>query len=159
MHLTKYLSTGSIRVGLESVDKNEVINRTVDLLAGAEEVIDLEEVRRMVLKREAMLSTGVGKGLGLPHAKTAAMAGTAAALSITTNPIDFDAFDGEPVRIVFLLVGPSEDQAAHIRTLSRISRIMSVSETRDKVVSAGSPEEVFAAIEHAERALLEDPNG
>ncbi len=159
MHLTTLLSVDSIRTGLESRDKTTVINQTIDLLAGSEHVLDLDEVRRVVWEREASMSTGVGKGLGLPHAKSDSMRHTVAAISVTRSPIDFGAFDGEPVRIIFLLVGPVEDQALHIRTLSRISRIMHDQNTRNQVIGAGSASEVFDAICRAENALLEVSHG
>ncbi|MFT5143381.1 MAG: mannitol/fructose-specific phosphotransferase system IIA component (Ntr-type) [Rhodothermales bacterium] len=155
MYLTDLLSPNTIRVGLLGTDKNEIIGQTIDLLADSEFVTDLEVVRNVVMGREAQMSTGVGKGLGLPHGKTSAATGSVAALSVTAEPIEFDAFDGEPVRIVFLLVGPPEAQTLHIRTLSRISRIMNSGATRKLVLEATSPEEVYQAIHQAEEVLLE----
>jgi mannitol/fructose-specific phosphotransferase system IIA component (Ntr-type) len=155
LYLTDLLSPNTIRVGLLGTDKNEIIGQTIDLLADSEFVTDLEVVRNVVMGREAQMSTGVGKGLGLPHGKTSAATGSVAALSVTAEPIEFDAFDGEPVRIVFLLVGPPEAQTLHIRTLSRISRIMNSGATRKLVLEATSPEEVYQAIHQAEEVLLE----
>jgi fructose PTS system EIIA component len=155
LYLTNLLSPKTIQVGLPGTDKNEVIGQTIDLLADSEFVTDLEVVRSVVMEREAQMSTGVGKGLGLPHGKTPMATGSVAALSITAEPIEFDAFDDEPVRIVFLLVGPPDAQTLHIRTLSRISRIMNSGATRKLVLEATSAEEVYQAIHQAEEALLE----
>lgn len=132
-----------------------MIEAAIGLLAGDERVLDLEEVRKVVFERESQMSTGVGKGLGLPHGKTPSMTTSAGALCVTAGPIDFNAFDGEPVRIVFLLVGPPDAQSIHIRTLSRISRIMNDDQVRQRVLDAKRPEEVFEIIAEAEKAILE----
>ena len=155
MQLTSLLSPETIRVGLPGADKGEVIGATVDLLAGDPRVLDLEEVRKVVFERESQMSTGVGKGLGLPHGKTPSMTQSAGALSITAGPVEFMAFDGQPVRIVFLLVGPPDAQTIHIRTLSRISRIMNNDQLRQRILDADSSQVVFDIIAAAEKAILE----
>ncbi|MBO6575583.1 MAG: PTS sugar transporter subunit IIA [Rhodothermales bacterium] len=156
MHITNLLSPKTIRVGLQAGSKEDVISRVVDLIAGDGRVTDIEDVRSVVLDRESTMSTGVGKGLGLPHGKTASMRNSIAALAITREPVDFDAFDGQPVRIVFLLVGPPEAQAVHIRTLSRISRLMSRDDVREAVLAARTAKAVYAVIAKAEATLLND---
>ncbi|MFT4605428.1 MAG: mannitol/fructose-specific phosphotransferase system IIA component (Ntr-type), partial [Rhodothermales bacterium] len=80
---------------------------------------------------------------------------SAGALSITAGPVEFMAFDGQPVRIVFLLVGPRDAQSIHIRTLSRISRIMNNDQLRQRILDADSPQVVFDIIAEAEKAILE----
>lgn len=155
MQLTSLLSPETIRVGLPGSDKDEVIGAAVDLLAGDARVLDLEEVRKVVFEREAQMSTGVGKGLGLPHGKTSSMTASAGALCVTAGPVEFQAFDAEPVRIVFLLVGPPDAQSIHIRTLSRISRIMNNDDLRQRILDAERPEVVFEIIAEAEKAILE----
>jgi mannitol/fructose-specific phosphotransferase system IIA component (Ntr-type) len=155
MHITALLSPSTIQVATPASDKAAAIDRTLDLLKDSPLVADLDQVRRVVIERENYMSTGVGKGLGLPHGKTTGMKGSAAALSVLAQPVDFDAFDGEPVGIVFLLVGPPEAHTLHIRTLSRISRLMNQAGTRNAVLQAQTPEEVYGVIERAESALLE----
>lgn len=154
MQITSILSPETIRVGVAATDKESVINQAVDLLRGSDKVADLETVRRVVLEREREMSTGVGKGLGLPHGKTSSMKGSASSLIVTSDGIDFDAFDDEPVRIVFLLVGPPESQSVHIRTLSRISRLMNDPENREAVLEADSAEAAYEVIDRAEKDLL-----
>ena len=154
VQITHLLSPRTIRVNVNAESKTDLIGQALDLLADSDKVTDLEEVRQVVLEREEAMSTGVGKGLGLPHGKTTAMKGSAAALLVTRDPVDFDAFDGEPVRIVFLLVGPPEAQTVHIRTLSRISRLINDADIRRQVLEAQSPKAVFDLLQEAEISIL-----
>ncbi len=99
------------------------------------------------------MSTGVGKGLGLPHAKTAAVNGILAALAVCKHPVDFESIDNEPVRIVFLLVGKQDAKSQHVRILSRISRMMNQKDTRDRILAATTSEELLSVIEEVESQL------
>lgn len=136
-------------------DKQSAIHGTLSLLDGDERVLNMEEVRGVVLERESQMPTGVGKGLGLPHGKSPFVKSSVAALALTDQPVDFNSFDGEPVRIIFLLVGPPDAQSTHIRTLSRISRIMNSDSFRERLLAATSAEDVYTLIAGAEKAIEE----
>lgn len=145
------LSPEVVEVHMEAADKFDVISQMVDLLDGANESIhDLEQVREAVFEREKRMSTGVGKGLGLPHAKSPAVEKTLAAFATTKTPIDFDAIDGEPVQIIFLLVGPESAKSQHIKLLSRISRLMNRRELRERLLEAETPAEVIEVFRESE---------
>ncbi|AEN73111.1 putative PTS IIA-like nitrogen-regulatory protein PtsN [Rhodothermus marinus SG0.5JP17-172] len=145
----------TIRVGLPGHTKEEVLNHLIDLLRGHPAVRDLEAVRQAVLARERMMSTGVGKGLGLPHAKTPAVTTTVAAFAITAEPVEFDAIDQQPVRLLFLLVGPGAAKSQHIKLLSRISRLMNRDGFRTRLLEARTPEEVLHLFEEGESQLVD----
>ncbi|CAM3242419.1 PTS sugar transporter subunit IIA [Rhodothermus bifroesti] len=149
------LSPETIQVGLPGRTKEEVLNRLIDLLRGHPAVRDLEALRQAVWVREQMMSTGVGKGLGLPHAKTSAVTGTVAAFAITAEPVDFEAIDQQPVRILFLLVGPETAKSQHIKLLSRISRLMNRDSFRLRLLEARTPEEVLHLFEEGESQLVD----
>jgi len=149
------LTPSTIRVGLPGQTKDEAINALVDLLRGQPGVRDLEGVRKAVFDREAIMSTGVGKGLGLPHAKTSAVDDTVAAFAISQQPIEFGAIDNKPVRLLFLLVGSEQAKSQHIKLLSRISRLMNRESFRERLLQAQSPEDVLAAFAEGESELLE----
>lgn len=147
------LSADRIHLRLPCASKEDVINIMVDMLDGHPSVRDLEDVRQAVFEREELMSTGVGKELALPHAKTASVSGPVAVFALTRRPIDFEAMDERPVRIVFLLIGPEEASSLHIKLLSRISRIMNRDEFRERLLSASSEEEVLDTFEEAESQL------
>lgn len=149
------LSPRTIRVGLPGQAKEEIIDRLVDLLDDHPAVVDLDRVRGAVFEREEVMSTGVGKGLALPHAKTSAVTDTVAAFAITAEPIDFGSIDNEPVRLVFLLLGPETAKSQHIKLLSRISRLMNRDPFRERLLKAPGAEEVLEIFEDGESQIME----
>lgn len=149
------LTPSTVRVGMEAASKEEVLDQLIGLLADNPAVEDLDKVREAVLQREEMMSTGVGKGLALPHAKTSGVQRTVAAFAITSQPVDFNAIDDEPVRLFFLLVGNEEARSQHIRILSRISRLLNQDAFRERLLRADSAEAVIAIFEEGDLQLVE----
>lgn len=131
-----------------------MLDNLVRLLERQPQVRDLEEVRRAVRARESVMSTGVGKRLALPHAKTSAVTDTVAAFAITEKPVEFGAIDNEPVRLLFLLVGTEEAKSTHIKLLSRVSRLMNRDAFRERLLRAPSPEIVLKLFEEGETELI-----
>jgi PTS system fructose-specific IIA component len=153
LSISDLLSPETVRVGMPGTEKDEVINAVVDLLDGHPAVEDLEAVRHDVFEREAQMSTGVGLGLALPHARTTAVTETVAALAITKEPVPFEAHDGEPVRLLFLLVGPEQARGRHIRLLGRVSRLMNHDPFRRQLLAATTTDEALALFRDADAEL------
>jgi len=151
--LNQLLHPDQVRIGLPGTTKVEVINALVDLLDGHPGVDELEAVRSAIFEREEMMSTGVGKGLGLPHAKTSALSETLAAFATTAEPVDFGAIDSEPIRLLLLLAGPEEHKSQHVKILGRISRLVSRDPLRQQLLAAESPESVIESLRKGEAAL------
>ncbi len=154
MQIRELLSEETVVVGLTTENKTTAIADVIELLANHGAIDDIEAVRAAVVEREALMSTGVGKGFALPHAKTRSVQASVAALAITEDPIEFDAVDGEPVRIIFLLVGPLDAKAQHVRILSRISRLMNRDDVREKFLSATTNTELLKLVEESESQIL-----
>src|SRR6056297_755335 len=153
LSISDLLSPETVRVGMPGTEKDEVINAVIDLLDGHPAVEDLDAVRRDVFEREAQMSTGVGLGLALPHARTIAVTETVAALATTKEPVPFEAHDGEPVRLLFLLVGPEQARGRHIRLLGRVSRLMNHDPFRRQLLAATTSDEALALFRDADAEL------
>jgi len=153
MHIHELLSIDTVEIGLSADGKVDAITRMVNMLSGHPAVSDLEKVRKAVLERENIGSTGVGKGIALPHAKTSAVNSTAAVFVTTNEPIEFDSLDGRPVNLIFLLVGNSESKSEHIRILSRISRLLNQDELRIKFLESSSGKELLQRLKDEEMLL------
>ncbi len=151
MKISDILSTDVIAVNLETSDKDDAIRKVIELGAKSGRILDNEKVSKTIFEREKLVSTGVGKGFAIPHGKTDSISDVVAAFAITKEPIDFDSIDGEPVRFIFLLIGKENLLNTHIKLLSRISRLMNKDEFRDKLLEAGSPEEVLAIFKDEEK--------
>lgn len=143
MKLSDLLHKDFIIAELKSTAKEDVINELIELFQNDSRVIDLKKVRDAVLDRERIMSTGVGKGFAIPHGKTNAVNEILAAFGKTDNPIDYQALDNQPVHLVFLLVGKDNMVSTHIKLLSRISRMMTKEDFREKLMLAKSSEEII----------------
>jgi len=96
----------------------------VDALSKAEGIRNKEELVKVLLSREVLGSTGIGQGVGIPHGKTNSIKKLVAAFGISHQGVNFDALDGEPVYIFFLLVAPEDSAGPHLKGLARISRLL-----------------------------------
>ena len=135
--------------------KDDIINQLIDLFGTDDRIADLETVRATVIERENIMSTGVGNGFAIPHGKTDAVNEIVAGFAKTNNPIDFEALDGQPVNLVFLLVGKENMVGPHIKLLSRISRMMNKEEFREKLIAAKSSEEIYNIFCEEEKNYIE----
>lgn len=151
MKVYELLQTKNILTEFKSENKNDVINELVDLLKGNEHITDLEEIRKCVFEREEKMSTGVGKGFAIPHGKTNSVTDILAAFGKSETPIEYNSLDGEPVHLVFLLIGKENLLAKHIKLLSRISRLMNNEDFRRKLVEASSQDEILKIFEEEEQ--------
>ncbi len=154
IQIHQLLRPESIRVGLPGETKAQVLEGLIGLLDGHPGVRDVRRVYEAVSDREQVMSTGVGKGLALPHAKTAAVLETVAAFAVTEHPIPFGAIDDQPVRLLFLLIGTEEAKSQHLKILSRISRLMNREAFRDELLHAHDAADVIRIIEQGETELL-----
>ena len=143
MKIVDLLSEQVIRTNLPGTSKNDVINAIIDLAASQDRVLDKEKVRKAIFEREKIMSTGVGAGFAIPHAKSDAVSDIVAAFAVTAEPIDYQSLDDQPVRIVFLLVGRENMVGPHIKLLSRISRLMNSEEFRNRLLEAATPKDVL----------------
>ncbi len=152
MLLTELLSPERVRIPFEATERDAVVRELVNLLAADGGVTDADQVYRAVMEREAVLSTGIGHGVAIPHGKSRAATELSMAVGVTSTPVPFDALDGEPVRLVFLLVGPESAAGPHIKALSRISRLVREPSIRERLLSAESAEGFLDALREAEGA-------
>lgn len=143
MKITDILSVESIETGVQAENKEELLNRIMDLAVKSGKILNREIAMKEVLERERIMSTGVGKGIALPHAKTNSVSDSVGALTILSNPIDFQSLDGEAVSIVFLLLGKENNVGNHLRLLSKISRLMNNDFFRKQLLESSTPEEAL----------------
>jgi PTS system nitrogen regulatory IIA component len=151
MTLMDILSPQSVIVGLRGETKEEIIEELVDALAAGATISDREKVLQAVLEREKIMSTGIGDGIAIPHGKSDAVVRLAAALGTQKRGVDFEALDGEPAFVFFLLVSPANVSGPHIKALARISRLLKNDEFKKKLISASSAPEIMAVVESEER--------
>ena len=153
MNLSEALSPETIRIPLAAGEKEDVLRELVSLLPASAEPENREKIYRCVWEREQQMSTGIGQGIAIPHGKCDVVSETQITFGLTESPIDFESLDGEPVQIFFLLVSPPEMTGPHIRTLARISRLLSSDGVRSELAGAKSADEVLALFRREEPEL------
>ena len=153
MNLLDILSPKSTIVDLKGESKEDIIAELVNSLVVGDAITDRDQVLQAVLDREKIMSTGIGDGIAIPHGKSAAVTELVAAMGTQRRGIDFDALDGEPAFVFFLLVSPANVSGPHIKALARISRLLKNDEFKKKLIAANSAEEIIATIEAAERDI------
>lgn len=142
MKLTDLLTDKTIEIGLKAENKDQLLKSMLDIAERSGQVIDKNEVIKEIFKREKIMSTGVGKSIALPHAKTNSVKGPTSSFAILENPVDFDSLDGEPVELVFLLLGRESDVTLHLKLLSKVSRILNNESYRLELCRSKTIEEV-----------------
>ena len=146
MKIMEFLSTKAVTTHLKSTTKEEIIRELVELLHAAGGIQDKEEIIMAVLARESLGSTGIGQGVGIPHAKSNSVGKLIAAFGLAPKGVNFDSLDGEPAYIFFLLVAPEDSAGPHLKALARISRMLKDKYFRDMLKKAKDEKEILHII-------------
>lgn len=148
--IAEYLPKRGIKIFLNSTEKSAVIGELVELLCDVYGLKSKDDILKAILEREEMMSTGVGYGVAIPHAKTDVVSSPKMVAGLSKNGIDFDSIDGQPARIFFLLISPKNGSGEHVRILSELSRILNNPEAREKALSAQNDKEFLETIKFYE---------
>jgi fructose-specific phosphotransferase system IIA component len=153
MRLTEILKPQNVLTPMQATTKNQAIAELVDLLAKNGEIQDANAVLNAVLEREMTRTTGIGNGLAIPHGKCSGTSQLVMAIGKLAAPIDFQAIDGKPVSLIWLLASPPEKTGPHIHALARISRLMTSEKFRQALAQAKSGQEIYDVIVQQDNAL------
>ena len=150
MKISEILDPRAVKINLAASTKEEVLKELVGILAQMEQIGDPRSIVKALLEREGLGSTGIGQGIAIPHGKTDTVHRLIAVLGISKKGINFDALDGEPVYIFFLLVAPKDTAGPHLKALAQISRLLRDSYFCELIRRAETPEQVFQLIKNEE---------
>ena len=124
MRITDLLDSKSICLEGTPGSKNEALDQMVDLMARSGKINDLEAYRRQVYLREEESTTGIGDGIAIPHGKCDAVTRPGLAAMVVREGVEFDALDGEPVNLIFLIAAPNTEDNVHLDVLSKLSVLL-----------------------------------
>jgi mannitol/fructose-specific phosphotransferase system IIA component (Ntr-type) len=130
-------------VFLTADDKTHALNQIVDALCTSPAVTDCEALRKAIFDREKILSTGIGLGVALPHAKIASVADFVIALGILIEPIDYGALDDRPVQIIVMIAGPMQRQSDYLKILAQITLGLKNRGLRESLIAAKTVQDVL----------------
>ena len=143
MNLLDIITPECVKAPLEATDKRGAIDELVDLLAEQDRIQQADVLKEAVWTREQTRTTGIGHGLAIPHGKSEGLSEIVMAIGKPAEPMDFEAIDGQPVRLIVLLASPPDKNSDHIQALARVSRLMTLEDFRSKVYEAASGEEIW----------------
>lgn len=150
MPLADLLSPKAVVSKLHARCKREALSALADraaALTGA----DASAIRDALMEREKLGSTGVGRGVAIPHGKIDGLAAMTGLLARLDQPIDFEAVDEQPVDLIFVLLAPADASAAHLKALAKVSRLLRDERVREALRGAETPEALFAIAVDSER--------
>jgi len=150
MKLSQLLTADLIRIGLHHTDKKGIVGELVGILADAGRIQNSEAVIEAAMEREAKGSTGLERGVAVPHCKTTAVTELLCSMAIAREGIDFDAADGKPSSIFIFLAAPPGMSGPHVRALANIAALSQNDEFLRAVREASSPEEALSIIKEEE---------
>jgi mannitol/fructose-specific phosphotransferase system IIA component (Ntr-type) len=137
---------------LKATNKEGVIREMVESLraAGQFRGTDLEDIIRAILKREFLGSTGIGRGVAIPHTKHNSVERLVGTVALSNKGIAFDSLDGEPVHVFVLLISPQDRPGDHLRALENVSRSLRDDNFVRALRAATTREEIIALLERAD---------
>lgn len=143
MRIADYAAADLIATGLEAHSKDELLQQMVGMLVRSQRVPGSDVLMQELLKREHIMSTGIGGGIALPHALSNDVRDLVMVFAHTREPIDFQALDGHPVDLVFMLVGPKSASSIYLKLLARVSRLLQNEDFKQRLRRADTPELVL----------------
>jgi nitrogen PTS system EIIA component len=147
MKIMDFLNHEAVTANLEAKDKEGTIRELVDLLYKAGAIKDKDKLIKILLSREALGSTGIGQGVGIPHGKSEGVTQLVAAFGLSQRGVSFDSLDGESVHIFFLLVAPQDSAGPHLKALARISRLLKDRSFREALKQCKDEKSILRLIE------------
>lgn len=135
MKIEEFLSKKAISADIKAIKKEDILRELTDLLIEAGDIDKKDRVKlvEQLMAREALGSTAIGQGVGIPHAKSECVNKLVAAVGISKKGVDFDSLDADTVHIFFLLIAPSDSSGPHLKALARISRLLKDKYFRDSL--------------------------
>jgi len=149
MHLGDFISPDSVLPSLRAKTKKQLLQELSSRAARRTGLFE-RVIFDVLLQRERLGSTGLGQGIAIPHGKVPGLKGIVGIFARLAEPIDFDAVDGEPVDIVFLLLAPEGAGADHLKALARISRLLREGSAVEKLRASRDAAALYAVLTEGE---------
>ena len=146
MRLIDILDESAIVADLQAGTKKEALESLVEAMANANPALREEELLQVLLEREELGSTGIGDGIAIPHGKSQEISEIVSGFGLSKDGIEFDSLDGKPAHLFFLLVAPANSVGTHLKMLARISRMLKNVDFRQKLLEAGSQQDIYQII-------------
>lgn len=152
MKITDLLEEKAIKLNALASSKEEVLNQMINLISQTGNILNKQEFKEAVLKREQEGTTGIGEGIAIPHGKSRAVKKASVAAMVLPRGVEFEALDGKKVNLIFMIAAPENQENTHLEVLSRLSALLMDENFREKLKEAKTPAEFINFINEAEQA-------
>lgn len=156
MKITDLLNEKAIQIDGIASQKEEVINKLIDLMMNNGNIKDKEEYRKVVMAREKEGTTGIGEGIAIPHGKSKVVSAPGLSAMVVPDGVEFKSLDGQPVKLLFLIAAPDTKDNVHLEVLSRLSTLLMDEEFRQALLNSKTPKEFLTCIDRAEKVKLNE---
>jgi fructose-specific phosphotransferase system IIA component len=153
VRISSMMNEEMVNLSLESETKEKVIEEMAGAILQKKDIHDRDELIRAILDRENLESTGIGRGIAIPHARTNTIDEMVVVFGRSKIGVDFASLDGKPAQLFFLIVAPEREKSAYINVLARLSRLLRKDDFRKNLESASSAQKVIELIEKNEETL------
>ncbi|MCU1715642.1 PTS IIA-like nitrogen regulatory protein PtsN [Pseudomonas sp. 5P_3.1_Bac2] len=153
IRLESILTPGRALVGVAGGSKKRVLEQIANLVARELPDLDGQDIFESLIAREKLGSTGFGNGIAIPHCRLPGCTAPISAVLRLDAAVDFDAIDGMPVDLLFVLLVPQEATDAHLELLRQIASMLDRSDVRNNLRQAASSEALYQAVVDAQRQL------
>lgn len=156
MRITDLLSEKAIELNVKAKDKNDIINKMAELMLKTGRITDVNEYKELVFKREEEGSTGVGEGIAIPHGKGNCVTEPGLVAMVVPEGVEYNALDGKPVNLLFMIAAPDTNSNVHLDVLSRLSTMLMDADFKNKLISAKSKKEFLEIINETEKEKFKE---
>ncbi|MDR4509667.1 MAG: PTS sugar transporter subunit IIA [Candidatus Brocadiaceae bacterium] len=151
MKLSDVLTKERIIIDISGADKYDILEKMVNVAKSSHKVINETDLLSKVIERENIKTTGIGGGIGIPHAQTRGVTDIIACLGISKQGIDFKSIDEKPVHLVFLIATQERTNGVYLGLLSRIARLFIDESFKQRIIKSTTPEETMDLILEKEK--------
>lgn len=130
-------------IDLKGKSKQDILKEMVEVIAAASEVTDKDDFFISIMKREKIMSTGIGIGLAVPHVKIDSVKDFVMAIGRKKEGVEFDSIDGKPVYLIIMIGANTEQRDDYLKVLAKISLLLKNSEFREKMINSKGPDEIM----------------
>ena len=148
--ITDYITLDMISLDLKAKNKKEALLELSQLLGVSDTIDDPKVIELALIEREKLGSTGIGKGVAIPHAKTDFAKKLTIAFGRCNEGINFESLDNQNVKLFFVFASPLSDSSVYLKILARISRLIRDENFRNKLLNAADPQEILNIISSEE---------
>ena len=149
--IVDYIDVDMISLDLKSKNKKDIIKELLDNIKDSKKILDYDVCLSDLYSREEIGTTGIGKNVALPHAKTEGVSDLIIGIGISRNGINYNSIDGEDAKIFFMFLSPNGEAQEYLKILDRISRFIRENDFREKIINSKTASEILEVIENAEK--------